>query len=209
MRSDSQPTPESRTAGANSPAIGETVERRSGKITALVSEEVGGLRWRLLPALLAASALPDNTASRLRVRLLRMGGLHIGRGTLFAGTPRISGDHDLYRNLSIGRDCWLNIECVLEVHAPLTIEDRVQLGQQVMILTHTHEVGASQRRSSSLRALPVRIGPGAWLGARCVILPGVTVGEGAVVAAGAVVVRDVPPNVMVAGVPAEIVKRLD
>lgn len=183
--------------------------RQTGKIASIIGEETEGLRWRLLPALVAASVLPDNTASRLRSRLLRLGGIRIGEGSLLAGVPRISGDRALYRNLSIGRDCWVNIECVLEVHAPLVIEDGVQLGQQVMILTHTHEVGPSRRRSSALRAQPVTIRRGAWLGARCVILPGVTVGEGAVVAAGAVVVKDVPPNVMVAGVPAKVVKQLD
>ncbi|HVP05110.1 MAG TPA: acyltransferase [Dehalococcoidia bacterium] len=175
----------------------------------MLREELGGLRWRLVPALLLASALPENTHNRLRTGLLRLGGLRIGKGSLVAGAPRISGDRDLYRNLTIGRNCWVNIDCVLEVHAPVTIEDGAGLGQQTMILTHTHELGSPYRRYASLRPLPVTIRRGAWLGARCVILPGVTVGEGAVVAAGAVVVKDVPPNVMVAGVPARVVKQLD
>lgn len=163
---------------------------------------------RLFLARLLLAPLPDDVGGRLRAWALRLAGFNIGEGTALAGTPKISGGKNLYKQLRVGRYCWFNIDCVLDVHAEITIGNRVQLGQQVMLLTHTHELGPPGRRSAARRALPIRIENGAWLGARCTILPGVTVGKGAVVAAGAVVTKDVPANSMVAGVPARIVREL-
>lgn len=163
---------------------------------------------RLLLARLVLAPLPDEVGGRLRAWALRLAGFNIGERTVLAGTPKISGGKELYKQLRVGRDCWFNIQCLLEVHAEVVIGNRVQLGQQVMLLTNTHELGPPYRRSGSLQALPVRIGDGAWLGARSTILPGVTVGEGAAVAAGAVVTKDVPPNCLVAGVPARVIRQL-
>jgi acetyltransferase-like isoleucine patch superfamily enzyme len=70
-------------------------------------------------------------------------------------------------------------------------------------------MGSRERRYAGLEALPVTIGAGVWVGARAMIMPGVTIGDGAVIAAGAVVTKDVPPNTLVAGVPARIVRELD
>ncbi len=173
-----------------------------------VRAELGALHPRLLLSRLMLALVPDDVGGRLRARVLRLGGLDIGVHTVLAGTPKISGGRELFGLLHFGRVCWFIIPCVLEVLAELTIGDRVQLGQQVMVLTNTHELGPAGRRSGSLQALPVKIGNGAWLGARCTILPGVTIGDGAAVAAGAVVTKDVPPNTLVAGVPAKVVREL-
>ncbi|MEP7190805.1 MAG: DapH/DapD/GlmU-related protein, partial [Roseiflexaceae bacterium] len=81
-------------------------------------------------------------------------------------------------------------------------------GHHVVVLTGSHEVGPPSQRAAALYTKTVTIGDGAWLGARCTILPGVTIGAGAIVAAGAVVNRDVPPNTLVAGIPAHVVKSL-
>lgn len=78
-----------------------------------------------------------------------------------------------------------------------------------MILTNGHHISNSGRRAGELQAKPVKIGKDAWLSTRCTILPGVEIGEGAIVAAGAVVTKSVPPNVMVGGVPARIIRELD
>jgi len=187
----------------------EPPARSGSKLARVAREELDGLRLRLLMARLALALLPEFVGLRLRPRLLRLAGLHIGRGTVMAGTPQITGGPDLHKLLRIGRDCWFNVGCFLDVRAEVTIGDRVQFGQQVMILTHTHEVGGPDRRSGKLTALPVRIGPGAWLGARSTILPGITIGEGAIVGAGAVVAADVPAGTVVGGVPAKVIRELD
>jgi maltose O-acetyltransferase len=75
-------------------------------------------------------------------------------------------------------------------------------------LTVDHEIGPSENRCGEVLVAPVIIGDGAWLASRVTILPGVTVGNGSIVAAGAVVTHDVPPNTLVAGVPARVVRDL-
>src|SRR3954452_168159 len=79
----------------------------------------------------------------------------------------------------------------------------------VMILTSAHALGPHERRGGELASAPVRIGHGCWIGARAVLLPGVTVGDGCVIAAGAVVRADCTADTLYAGVPAQAVRRLD
>lgn len=186
----------------------QRASRGLSKLGQVLREELGGLHLRLLLARLLLVPLPSDVGGRLRVLVLRLAGLSIGHGTIMVGTPKITGSGNFYKLLKVGRDCWFNIECVLDVHAEVMIGDRVSFGQQVMLLTNTHELGPSAWRSGLLKALPVKIGDGAWLGARCTILPGVIVGEGAVVAAGAMVTTDVSTNTLVAGVPATVVREL-
>ena len=87
----------------------------------------------------------------------------------------------------------------------IIIEDNVQIGPNTMIVTTNHDF---TRREVVLHA-PVTIKKGAWIGGRSLILPGVTIGENAVVAGGAVVTKDVEPNTIVGGNPAKVIKRLD
>jgi acetyltransferase-like isoleucine patch superfamily enzyme len=82
----------------------------------------------------------------------------------------------------------------------------VALGPEVLLVTLTHEIGSAARRAGTPKAAPIVVHDGAWIGGRSTILPGVEVGEGAVVAAGAVVVDNVPPHSIVAGVPAVVVR---
>ncbi len=178
------------------------------KLRQVLREELEGVHGRWLLAQAALALLPPFVGSRLRVRVLRLAGFRIGHGTVLWGTPTILGSGDLYGRLQIGRDCWVNVGCLFDLNAPITLGDRVALGQQVMILTNTHRIGGPARRAGNLAALPVQIEAGAWLSTRCTILPGVTVGAGAVVAAGAVVTRSVPPHTMVGGIPAQPLREL-
>lgn len=181
-----------------------------GKISRIAREEFEGLHVKLLLARILMWPLPSMVGGRLRGLVLRAAGFRIGHGTIFAGMPELLGGRELSHNLEIHEICWVNIGCVFDLNAPITIGSRVAIGHQVLLLTSTHEIGLpAQRATPLIKARPIVIHDGAWLGARCTILPGVTVGAGAVVAAGAVVTRDVPPNSMVAGVPARIVKDLE
>ena len=83
------------------------------------------------------------------------------------------------------------------------------LGHEVSIITSSHEIGPTERRAYGSVAEPVVIEPGAWIGARATLLPGVTIGKGAIVGAGAVVTRSVEADTLVAGVPARMLRRLD
>ncbi len=172
-------------------------------------EELQGFHPRLLLMQWLLAPLPLYAGSRLRAYALRMAGFTVGHGTVIWGMPTITGTGNITQRLSFGRECWINIGCVLELGATITIGDRVGLGHETMILTTTHDIGGADRRVGSPQRLPVTIGAGTWLCSRSTILPGVTIGSGAIVAAGSVVNRDVPPHTLVAGVPARAIKTLD
>jgi maltose O-acetyltransferase len=174
----------------------------------LIREEMYGFQPGLMLVRLVVSPLPEHTCSRLRTVILRLAGFRIGCGTTFAGMPLIAGSGDLRRRLYFGSHCWVNTGLRLDVGATITICDHVVIGHEVMLVTSTHDQGGPEHRAGRLTVAPIVVEQGAWLGARCMILPGVTVGRGAVVAAGAVVNRDVPPNTLVGGVPARVLREL-
>lgn len=176
--------------------------RSVSRVGALVRAELGALPIRFVVAQAVCGVLPPFVGVRLRTRILRLGGLHIGRGTTVWGRIVVGGAADPAGRLSFGDQCMVNGGCTFDVAAPITVGRNVAFGQEVLVVTGGHEIGPPGRRAAALVARPVTIGEGAWLGARAIVLPGVTVGAGAVVAAGAVVTRDVLPNTMVAGVPA-------
>ena len=175
----------------------------------VLADEVGYFRPLLYVASLAMSVMPDNVGGRLRCALLRRAGVSIGAGTTIWGRVHLAGSRDPARNLTIGNDCGINTGCRFDLVAPVDIGDNVFIGHEVAFITGAHTVGGHERRADTLTGQPIRVGNGAWLGARCTILPGVTVGAGAIVAAGAIVTRDVPADTVVAGVPAQHLKSLD
>lgn len=90
----------------------------------------------------------------------------------------------------------------------LTIEDGVGIGPRVTILIHSDPSPSPLQKIYPKKTLPVHIKSGVWIGAGAIILPGVTIGECSLIAAGSVVIHDVLPYTVVAGVPAKVVKRL-
>lgn len=109
-------------------------------------------------------------------------------------------------NITVGKNVFINAGCQFQDHGGIVLEDGVLIGHNTVIATLNHD--QDFRRRSSLIPKPVRICRDVWIGAGCVICPGVTVGEHSIVAAGAVVTKDVPPDVVVAGVPARVIKCL-
>ncbi|MBL6456271.1 sugar O-acetyltransferase [Belnapia sp. T6] len=109
-------------------------------------------------------------------------------------------------NIRIGARGFVNFNVVMLDCAPITIGNRVQIAPAVQIYTATHPLAAAERAGGLEWARPIRIGDDVWIGGGAIILPGVTLGAGCVVAAGAVVTRDVPPGVLVAGNPARITR---
>jgi maltose O-acetyltransferase len=105
-------------------------------------------------------------------------------------------------NIALGERVYANAFCVFLDCAPIEIGDRALLGPGVHLYTATHPLDPAKRRQGLEYARPIAIGNDAWLGGGSIVLPGVSVGEAAVVGAGSVVTRDVPPGVTVAGNPA-------
>ncbi|KKT34370.1 MAG: Acetyltransferase [Candidatus Gottesmanbacteria bacterium GW2011_GWB1_44_11c] len=113
-------------------------------------------------------------------------------------------------NIFIGNNVFINQQCILVGEEKITIKDNVAIGFRCMILTSNNEVFLDQITNKRAHYdEPITIEKNVWLGAGSIILSGVTVGEGSVVAAGAVVTRDVPPHTLVGEVPARIIRHID
>jgi len=109
--------------------------------------------------------------------------------------------------IQLGKNVFINHGCSFLDMGGITIEDDVLIGPKANLITENHPLDPGNRRALVTKAITIK--KNAWIGAGVTILPGVTVGENAVVAAGAVVSKDVPDNVVVAGVPAKIIKKIN
>jgi maltose O-acetyltransferase len=153
------------------------------------------------------SALPSFTLRRLwygRVLGARIGrgaGIHLGCHVWFYGPGQIRRG-----GFTLGRNSRVNRDCRLDVRGSLHIGENVSISPEVTVLTASHGVNDPQFR---VEVRPVVMEDHVWIGTRAMIMPGVTLGRGSVVAAGAVVTRSVPPLTVVAGVPAKPVAERD
>lgn len=173
-----------------------------------IAETLGAFHLKLLLANLLLAPLPVLVGKRFRALIYRLAGFRIGARSRFLGRPTFDILGNPYPNLRIGRRCTVGIGCHFSLSAPITLGDGVVLGHYVRIITDRHAIGPARRRCGERTPLPVRIEDGAWIASGVTILPGVTIGVGSVVAGGAVVTRDIPPNTLVAGVPARVVREL-
>lgn len=182
---------------------------------------MAGLLWRAWHKFAAPAAC------RWRKAILRYQGatfepsLHIGPGlevSMDEATLDIGADvileKDIYINiwpgarLVIGDDVYIGRNCIIEVHSSVHIGNHVMVAPFCHITDLNHGIEPGQlMRMQPMRSQPVTIGADVWLGAGCSVLPGVTIGQGAVLGARAVANKDVPANAVAVGVPA-IVKRL-
>lgn len=114
------------------------------------------------------------------------------------------------QGLVIGKKCFIGDDCLLDLYESITLEDHVTLGQRVLVLTHT-SVGYSDhplQKYFKRTKKPVIFQSGCFVGAGSIILPGVTVGQKAFIAAGSVVTENIPSKSLYAGVPAKLVRKL-
>lgn len=114
---------------------------------------------------------------------------------------------DYGRNLQIGKNVFINSGCCFQDQGGVTLGDHVLVGHQVVFATLDHDLDPARR--AGMTPAPIVVKDNVWIGAHATILAGVTIGENAVVAAGAVVTRDVPANTVVGGVPAKVIKRIE
>ncbi len=108
------------------------------------------------------------------------------------------------KNLTLGRDVFINLGCRFQDTGGITIGDGTLIGHGSTLTTLNHSVDPDRRADMS--PAPITIGRKVWLGAAVTVVPGVSIGDGAIVGAGAVVTHDVPANVIVAGVPARLIR---
>lgn len=152
--------------------------------------------------------LPDDFISSRRVRpaLLRTLGVDIGEKTIvlhgswFAAGPR--------GRVRIGKECYISRKCTFGGPGRITLEDNVSVSFGVVVLTAEHAIGDTKRRCGPASGKDVTIGEGSFIGANVLIMPGVRIGRGCVVGAGAVVTESLPDDVIAAGVPAKVLRKL-
>lgn len=113
------------------------------------------------------------------------------------------------KNISVGKNFLANYNVTILDIATVTIGDYVMIGPNTLITTVNHPISTVGRRKHLGIARPVKIGNDVWIGGNAIILPGVTIGNNVIVAAGAVVTRSIPDNCIVGGVPAKILKKIE
>jgi acetyltransferase-like isoleucine patch superfamily enzyme len=191
----------------------EVAEVKAQPVDAQTISASQGLYDRLLPLRMVCGGIinyltnhvvahvPSFTLRRLWYRHAL--GIHFGpKATVLLGAHVWSfGPHDIRRRgVAIGRNSRINRDCTLDIRSGLTIGDNVSISPEVMILGGSHDYNDPTWRYVDA---PVTIEDHVWIGSRAMILPGVTVGRGAVVAAGSIVTKNVAPMTVVAGVPAK------
>ena len=114
---------------------------------------------------------------------------------------------DFGKHISIGKHVFINSNVMFTDLGGITLEDHVLIGPRANLLTVNHPQDPKQRRNLIVK--PITIKKNAWIGAAATILPGVTVGENAIVGANALVTKDVPPNTIVGGNPAKMINKIN
>ena len=120
-------------------------------------------------------------------------------------------------NIQVGKECFVNYNGIFLDVSPIVLGDGVWIGANVTLATPNHPLIAEERLNADYPdgrhdleySAPITIKNGCWICSSVTICGGVTIGENSVIAAGAVVTRDVPPNSLVAGVPAKVVRQID
>jgi acetyltransferase-like isoleucine patch superfamily enzyme len=171
------------------------------------------LRARVLYLLFHLEAVVlfiKNTDKESMQEILRYFGASIGKNCDIESGLVLHNVYTDFSNLTIGDDCHLGKDVFLDLKAPITIYKNSTISMRTVIVTHL-DIGVSGPfgKGYSSSANPVEIGPAAYIGACVTILSGVKVGAGSFVGAGALVLHDVPPRTLVAGVPTKVIKTLD
>jgi maltose O-acetyltransferase len=156
--------------------------------------------FQLLVNVLLASPLVPRV---VRGCVLRATGMELETYKVYAGC--IFGTN----KLKVGRRSLISYGVQFDNCALVELGDDVGVGMRVMFVTSTHDVGPSECRADGFAYFkPITVGNGAWIGAGAIILPGVTIGDGCIVAAGSVVTGNCAPNTMYGGVPARPIREL-
>ena len=114
---------------------------------------------------------------------------------------------DCGKNITVGKNVFINSCCHFQDQGGIIIGDNVLIGHSVVIATLNHNQDPNKR--ASILPKPVKIGNNVWIGSNATILGGVEIQDGAIIAAGAVVTKNVEKNTIVGGIPAEVIKKIE
>lgn len=153
--------------------------------------------WHVLINSIASSVCIPNPVRSVIYRTL---GLNIKTNGVMPGT------FFMWKSIEIGQNTFVNRKCFFDVITK--IGKNCDVGYEVMFCSSTHDIGSKERRAGDSKGQPINIEDGCWIGARAVILSGVTVKKGTIIAAGSIVTKDCESNSLYAGVPARKIKQL-
>lgn len=161
--------------------------------------------WRVVANTIRLSAALNTSTDvdQIREHLSEITGREIDKST----TVFIPFYTNFGKHIKIGKNVFINHACSFLDIGGITIEDDVQIGPKVNLITENHPIDPSQRKNLDLKSILIK--KNVWIGAGATILPGVTVGENSIVAAGAVVSKNVPTNTIVGGIPAKVIRGIN
>ena len=113
---------------------------------------------------------------------------------------------DFGYNISVGDNFYANTNCTILDCAPVSFGDNVLIGPNVSFYTPNHAFDAQERAAGYERSLPIRVGDNVWISGSVTVVPGVTIGSNCIIGAGSVITRDIPSNVVAAGVPCKVIR---
>ena len=151
----------------------------------------------------ALNRLTYNDAEEIRALFSQLIGQKVDESFLLIPPFHTAGGDEI----RVGRNVFVNQNCTFYDLGGLDIADDVMIGPNVSIITASHPLEPSQRRAATI-GKPIVIERNVWIAAGATIIGGLTVGENSVVAAGSVVTRDVPPNTLVGGNPARVIRSI-
>lgn len=149
--------------------------------------------------------LKNSIRGRIHVELRGKSKMSIGSFLMMRGPLYLKCVEDA--SIEIGNECFFNNNCSITAAEQIVIGNQCKFANNLVIIDHDHAIGDGHA-TAKLVSKPVRIENNVWVGANCTILKGVNIGEGAIIAAGAVVTKDIPAYSIAAGVPAHVVKRI-
>lgn len=171
---------------------------------------------------IASNILPENNSSHGKKLAQKINELPIDRKEDIVRLERElfgkSGENiyvnppfhvDYGRHIEIGNNFYANMDCIFLDVNKIIIGDNVMVGPRVSFYTAGHPIDAEVRNTDLEFGLPIHIESNVWIGGNAVILPGVTIGENSIIAAGSIVTKDVPANTIVGGNPARVIREIN
>ncbi|GAA1838323.1 acyltransferase [Agromyces salentinus] len=141
----------------------------------------------------------------VRRRILRFSGVRLAGNARIQPYVRFVGSPS---RLNVKSGAFINVGLLVGGNADVVVEERASIGPNVQLIPTTHEVGKHEQRAGATTSAPIRIGRGSWVGAGVIVLGGVDIGDGCVIAAGSVVTRDCEPDGLYGGTPAKLLRTL-
>lgn len=178
---------------------------RSGEVIHITDPEYHGIANLIIEAqkIIAEMNTGYHDADEVRKLFSRLTGVEVD-ASFWLLPPFYT---DFGKNIRVGKNVFVNHACTFMDRGGITIGDGALFAPKVNLISTGHPINPLERRATVSR--PIVIGKNVWMGVGASVMPGVTIGENSIVAAHAVVTRDVPANVIVGGIPAKVIKSID